>query len=78
LTIGHILNDGAIEPHAATERRLLEIENAEGDLFATEQHERIAAAYRRRARAIAFRGIAHRNTGAIHTNKKRRINNKVR
>jgi uncharacterized protein (DUF488 family) len=69
LTIGHILHDGAIEPHAATEQRLLELENGEGDLFVTGQNERITAAYRRRARAVAFR-----NKGAIPADRKRSVN----
>jgi uncharacterized protein (DUF488 family) len=69
LTIGHILHDGAIEPHAATEQRLLRLENAAGDLFAAGQNERIAAAYRRRARAVAFR-----NKGAAPANKRRSVN----
>ena len=55
VTIGHILHDGAIESHASIERRLLEIAGAGSDLFATGQEERLAAAYRRRARAIAYR-----------------------
>jgi uncharacterized protein (DUF488 family) len=57
LTVGHILHDGSIEPHAATEQRLLALDGqGDGcDLFATGQHERLAAAYRRRGRAIAFR-----------------------
>jgi len=66
LTTGHILHDGTIEPHAATEQRLLRLENAEGDLFAAGQNERIAAAYRRRARAVAFR-----NKGAAPADKRR-------
>jgi len=53
--VGHILHDGTVEPHAATERRLLELAGDEGDLFATGLRERIAAAYRRRARAVAYR-----------------------
>lgn len=61
LTIGHILHDGVIEPHTATEQRLLRLESTEGDLFAAGQNERIAAAYRRRARAVAFR-----NKGGRH------------
>jgi uncharacterized protein (DUF488 family) len=69
LTIGHILHDGTIEPHAATDQRLLRLENAEGDLFAAEQNERIAAAYRRRARAVAFR-----NKGAAPADKRRSVN----
>jgi uncharacterized protein (DUF488 family) len=52
---GHILHDGTVEPHAATERRLLDLTSDDGGLFATGQNERIAAAYRRRARAVAYR-----------------------
>ena len=55
LTTGHILHDGTIEPHAATEQRLLALDGEGCDLFAAGQHERLAAAYRRRARAVAFR-----------------------
>ena len=58
ISVGHILHDGKIEPHATTERRLLELAGDDGDaldLFATGQNERIAAAYRRRARAVAYR-----------------------
>jgi len=54
-SIGHILNDGAIEPHATTEQRLLRLADADNDLFASGQQERLAAAYRRRSRAIAYR-----------------------
>lgn len=53
--IGHILHDGTVEAHASTERRLLEITGAERDLFVTGQDARLAAAYRRRARAVAYR-----------------------
>jgi uncharacterized protein (DUF488 family) len=55
LTIGHIRHDGTIEPHAATEQRLLELEGKDGDLFVTGQDERLAAAYRSRARTVAYR-----------------------
>jgi hypothetical protein len=61
MTIGHILHDGTIEPHAATEERLLQLDSDCGDLFvtgnlfATRLGERLAAAYRRRARAVAYR-----------------------
>ncbi len=58
-SIGHILYDGSVEPHAATERRMLELESGNGDLFATGLSERIAAAYRRRARAVAYRAKAN-------------------
>jgi uncharacterized protein (DUF488 family) len=52
--IGHILHDGSLEPHTETERRLVEITKAGDDLFATGQAERLAAAYRCRARAVAY------------------------
>jgi hypothetical protein len=55
LAIGHILHDGTIEPHAATERRLLTLSGADADLFVTGQRERLAAAYRSRAHAVAYR-----------------------
>jgi uncharacterized protein (DUF488 family) len=57
IAIGHILHDGAIEPHAATEQRLLQwAENAaEPDLFVTGQNDRLAAAYRRRSRAVGYK-----------------------
>ena len=57
-SIGHILHDDTVEPHAATERRMLELASDDGDLFATGQDERIAAAYRRRAGAVAYRAKA--------------------
>jgi uncharacterized protein (DUF488 family) len=58
MTIGHILHDGRIEPHTAIERRLLELANEDSDpldLFATGQDGQLTAAYRRRARAVAYR-----------------------
>ena len=58
LAIGHILHDGTIEPHQATERRLLSLTKTDNDLFAPGQDERLAAAYRRRARAVAYRAKA--------------------
>jgi uncharacterized protein (DUF488 family) len=60
LAIGHILHDGTIEPHAATERRLLAANADAADLFETGHRERLAAAYRRRAQAVAFRLIGSR------------------
>jgi uncharacterized protein (DUF488 family) len=53
-SIGHILHDGTIEPHASTEQRLL-AQNGAADLFAPGQSERLAAAYRNRACAVAYR-----------------------
>jgi uncharacterized protein (DUF488 family) len=58
LAVGHILHDGTIEPHAATEQRLLAGSVPDADLFATGQNERLAAAYRRRCRAVAYRATA--------------------
>jgi len=58
LTIGHILHDGTVEPHAATEQRLLALTGAGDDLFVTGQDERLASAYRHRARAVAYRATA--------------------
>jgi uncharacterized protein (DUF488 family) len=58
LTIGHILHDGTVEPHAATEQRLLALTGASDDLFVTGQDDRLAAAYRRRARTAAYRATA--------------------
>jgi uncharacterized protein (DUF488 family) len=57
LSVGHILHDGTIEAHEATEQRLLKLygERESCDLFASGQHEALTAAYRRRARAVAFR-----------------------
>ena len=55
LAIGHILYDGAIEPHADTERRLVALAGEGCDLFAHGQRDRLAAAYRRQAHAVAYR-----------------------
>jgi uncharacterized protein (DUF488 family) len=61
MTIGHILQDGTIESHAATEERLLTLAGEDSGLFATGNlstarlGERLAAAYRHRARAVAYR-----------------------
>jgi len=52
LTLGHLRADGTIEPHAATEDRLLTL--AGDDLF-RDRAERLAHAYRRRAQAVAAR-----------------------
>jgi uncharacterized protein (DUF488 family) len=62
LHVGHILHDGTIEPHAVTEERLLAGDGPGDDLFVTGQGDRLAAAYRRRARAVAYR--APRSQGA--------------
>jgi uncharacterized protein (DUF488 family) len=54
LVPGHIRADGAVELHAATERRLLELAGGEADLF-RDPAARLADAYRRRACAVAAR-----------------------
>jgi uncharacterized protein (DUF488 family) len=64
LNVGHILHDGGVEPHAVTEQRLLTLEDDGGNLFVTGQNERLAAAYRQRARAIAYRSKTGRTGGA--------------
>src|ERR1700733_2409942 len=55
ITLGHILYDGAIETHAETERRLLGLTGEGCDLFTPGQRERLAAAYRQQAHAVAYR-----------------------
>jgi uncharacterized protein (DUF488 family) len=55
LNVGHILADGMIEPHPATEERLLALAGSAPDLFGADRSERLAAAYRRRAGSAAFR-----------------------
>jgi uncharacterized protein (DUF488 family) len=55
LNVGHILADGTIEPHAATEERLLALAGKAPDLFGADRSERLEAAYRRRAGSAAFR-----------------------
>jgi uncharacterized protein (DUF488 family) len=62
LTVGHILHDGTIEPHGTAEQRLLAL-SGEGDLFVTGQSARLAAAYRHRAQAVAYRA-KHGSAGA--------------
>src|SRR5919201_4314800 len=54
LTLGHIRPDGAIEPHAVTEERLLVLAGGEVDLF-RDRSERLAQAYRCRAQAVGAR-----------------------
>jgi uncharacterized protein (DUF488 family) len=58
LAVGHILHDGTIEPHTATEQRLLAASGPDSDLFIAGQSERLAAAYRRRCRSVAYRAAA--------------------
>jgi hypothetical protein len=55
LAVGHILHDGAIEPHAATEARLLALDADADGLFTAGGREQLAAAYRHRAHAVGFK-----------------------
>jgi uncharacterized protein (DUF488 family) len=52
LTLGHILVDGTMEPHAATEERLLGRAGGADDLFSG-RAARLAQAYRARAHKVA-------------------------
>lgn len=67
VSVGHIRHDGAITSHAAIEQQLLadygQKIDATADLFGAGQSGRLAAAYRRRARAVAYRAKAG-STGA--------------
>ena len=47
-TIGHILGDGSVEPHSATEERLIAGLESGDDLFG-DRPSRLADAYRKRA-----------------------------
>ena len=58
ISIGHILYDGTVTPHAAIERQLLADYDDGADLFGAGQSDRLAAAYRRRARAVGYRAKA--------------------
>lgn len=53
-SVGHILGDGSVEPHAATEERLLASLGSAGDLLGDRNH-RLAEAYRRHAQKVATR-----------------------
>ena len=55
VSIGHILHDGATTPHGAIERRLFAEYDGDADLFSAGHGDRLAAAYRCRARAVAYR-----------------------
>ena len=59
LSLGHILLDGTIESHLATEERLLGRAGGSNDLFGG-RAEALAQAYRRRAAKVAARFKAER------------------
>jgi hypothetical protein len=53
--VGHILGSGEIVSHAETEERLLKLEHlAEADLLMRSPAERLAEAYRSRARRASY------------------------
>jgi len=70
-SVGHILYDGSIEPHATTEQRLLQLADADNDLFVSGQHARLAAAYRRRSHAVAYRVKKAANAATMRKEKSR-------
>jgi uncharacterized protein (DUF488 family) len=61
--IGHVLADATIEPHTATEERLLALAREPADLFA-DRAGRVAAAYARRAGTAAYRRLVTPLTAA--------------
>jgi uncharacterized protein (DUF488 family) len=52
--VSHILDDGRIMGHAEIEDRLLDLSGRNADDFFAPRPERLAAAYRERARKVAF------------------------
>ena len=72
VSVGHILHNGEIESHI----RLVKTAGGSGDLFVTGQDERLAAAYRRCARAVAYRLKGANKTPEKTANKKATIINK--
>jgi hypothetical protein len=71
-TVGHILHDGIIEPNMATEQRLLAGSGSEADLFTTGQSERLAAAYRLRCRAVAYRAAGSKGASSVARDSEKR------
>jgi uncharacterized protein (DUF488 family) len=55
IRVGHILADTSVEPHTATEDRLLATTRTGADLFTDSRRERLAEAFRRRTKAAGFR-----------------------
>lgn len=60
IPIRHILADGTLEDHEATERRLLRITNTERTLFEPDltEEELLNQAYEARGREIAYRAVS--------------------
>lgn len=52
--VRHVLDDGRIASHSEVEDKLLEISGRNADDFFAPRSERLAAAYRERARKVAF------------------------
>jgi len=62
LAVGHILHDGTIDPHGATEARLLALDADADGLFAANDRDRLAAAYRHRTHTVGFKQKSRPNT----------------
>ena len=75
--VGHILGDGELMTHAEVEDRLLELSGRSArDLFA-EHTERLAAAYRDRARRVAFANPQPSPDGSIAAGNRRLARSRV-
>jgi uncharacterized protein (DUF488 family) len=73
LVVGHILHDGTIEPHTVTEQRLLAWNGPDADWFVAGQRARLAAAYRCRTRAVAYRAKPGSKPGSLAHAQRRRV-----
>ena len=54
VSVGHILYDGQIVDHCDIEEKLLDMSGGNADDFFASRHERLATAYKMRARKVAF------------------------
>lgn len=54
IRVSHILDNGRVVDHTEIEDRLLELSGRKADDFFAPRPERLAAAYRERARKVAF------------------------
>lgn len=65
LAVAHIHGDGAIEPHEATERRLLVCEGLEHEDIFEDRERRLARAYAQRARKVAYAEAAAETASTV-------------
>jgi uncharacterized protein (DUF488 family) len=63
--VGHILGDGALIAHAEIEEKLLELSGRNTDDLFASRAERLAMAYRERARKVAFAESGSDSKGPI-------------